>query len=113
MTLASDLSITRSGVVRPPKLAAIGVSVATAVAVVLVVVGMTSFPLLRWIAYGIALVTSAAALVVRSVDDRRQKDRNYVFGTPIRAWVRVVRIADVLVVLAASAHIAREAAEKW
>lgn len=110
MTLASDLSTTRSGVVRPPTLAAIGVSVATAFAVVLVVVGMTSVPLLRWIAYGIALVTSAAALVVRSVDDRRQKDKNYVFGTPIGIWIKAVRLIDLLVVLAASAHLAWEVA---
>lgn len=110
MTLASDLSTTRSAVVRPPKLAAVGVTITTALAVGLLVVGMTSVPLMRWVAYGMALVTSAAALVVRSVDSRRQKDRNYVLGTPIGIWINAVRLVDLFVVLAASAHIAWQAA---
>ena len=111
MTLASNLLTTRSTVVQPPRAGAWAVTVATVLAVGLVVAGITTVPILRWVGYGLAVATSAAALVVRREDSRRQADKNYIHGTPIRAWVRVVRIADVLVVLAASAHLAWEAAK--
>jgi len=111
MTAIHDLGRVAAAPVQPPTAQAIGVTVTTCVAVGLLAAGVFMNSTLSWAAYAVAVASSAGAILVGREDRNRQKSANYAYGTPIRRWLGAVRTADLLVVAAATAHLAWEAAK--